>query len=151
MPTEISPDYDLNSNPLSKGHHNGSGQVERLFFDEQDVTITQSRFVTGEKTYTIDTISSVSSREITTNTRWSWVVTGLGILILLLGISIRIPILMVLGAIMVGGAGLRLLLTKTSHAVVIQTGAGETHTAIAGDKFWVERIVKALNDAIEAQ
>jgi len=141
----------LNSNPLPKGHHNGSGQTERLFFDEQDVTITQNRFVAGKTTYAIDTISSVSKREITPNTGWSWTMIGLGILILLLGVSIRIPIIAVLGAIMAGGGGFRLLLKKPGHAVVIQTGAGEIHTAITGDEFWVVRIVKALNDAIEAQ
>ncbi|MDA1189151.1 MAG: DUF6232 family protein [Chloroflexi bacterium] len=143
-------EVNAETGPKSNGHHNGSGKTERLFFDDEGVLVTQHRFVSQGTTYQVDAITSVRMKKVTLNSGWAWGVGGIGILVLLLGVSIRIPFLIAIGVLMLGGGGFWLLIMKPVHAVFITTEAGEVQAVTSDDEFRVRRIVAALNDAIEA-
>ncbi len=119
-----------------------SQQNETIFYQDNIVTITQSRYVTQSKTYAMRNISSVHIFEI--------VKSKLPALIM---IFIGIPLLFskdifYVGIIIIALGIWWFTYIKNEYSVRISTNAGEANSIVSKDKNYVQKIVNALNDAI---
>lgn len=122
---------------------------EKFFYQNSGITVTNSRFITYTRTYAIRNISSVYTAIIKPNRLFP-------ILLILVGLSMCFSnssnysnqnlLYLGIGMSIIGIAWL--LLQKTKYVVAISSNAGESKSLISEDKFLVETIVSALNEAI---
>jgi hypothetical protein len=117
-------------------------QNEVTFYQDINVTVTQSRYVTNSKTYAMRNISSVHIFEIIKSKTLPIVMIIFGGLMLLSEAS------RVLGFILLAIGILILALIKNEFTVRISTNAGEVNSIVSKDRSYVQNIVNALNDAI---
>lgn len=117
-------------------------QNEVTFYQDVNVTVTQSRYVTNSKTYAMRNISSVHIFEIVKSKTAPVLMIIMGVLMLFAN-DIRI-----LGFIVLVVGILILALNKNEFTVRISTNAGEVNSIVSKDRLYVQNIVSALNDAI---
>ena len=117
-------------------------QNEITFYQDVNVTVTQSRYVTNSKTYAMRNISSVHTFEIIKNRTLPIVMVIIGLLMLFSESS------RVLGFILTAVGILILVLTKNEFTVRISTNSGEVNSIVSKDRSYIQNIVNALNDAI---
>ncbi|MFI5161219.1 MAG: DUF6232 family protein [Sphingobacteriales bacterium] len=117
-------------------------QKEVTFYQDGNVTVTQSRFITHSKTYAMRNISSVHLFEIVKSRRFPVVMVIIGLL-MLLSDDLRVA-----GLVILGVGILLLFVIKNEFAVRISTNSGEANSIVSKDKMYVQKIVEALNDAI---
>jgi len=117
-------------------------QNETIFYNDSSIKVTQSRFITYSKTYTMRNISSVYIFEIIKSKNKALLLIIVGFLLLFsknifwLGIIILI-------------LGLWWIYTiKNEYAVRISTNAGEVNSIVSKDRDYIQKIVNALNEAI---
>ncbi|MBE4950612.1 DUF6232 family protein [Chryseobacterium culicis] len=117
-------------------------QNETIFYHDSSIKVTQSRFITYSKTYTMRNISSVYIFEIIKSKNKALLLIILGFLLLFskeifwLGI-----IVLILGFWWI-------YTIKNEYAVRISTNAGEVNSIVSKDKDYIQKIVNALNEAI---
>jgi len=115
---------------------------EKVFYQQQGVTVTQSRIILGSKTYAMSNISSVSVG-ITKPSRTAPIV------LLIIGLFMLIASsTFVYGAVLCALTGIWLFLQKTKYYVSIRSNAGESRSLESKNKEQIEDIVKSINDAI---
>ena len=117
-------------------------KTEITFYQNANVIVTQSRFVTASKTYAMRNISSVFVYEIVKSRRFPVGLIVIGAL-MLASDSTRI-----FGIIGIGIGILILMAIKNEFAVRISTNAGETNSIVSKDRAHIQQIVDALNEAI---
>jgi succinate dehydrogenase hydrophobic anchor subunit len=117
---------------------------ERVFFENQQVKVTNARFVVGNQTHAINGITSVSSY-ITPPSRMGLIVGVLvGIGMILSGPwSVKL-----IGLTIAGICGFVLKTQKSTHTVVLQSASGKVEAHSGTDAPQITGIVTALNDAI---
>ncbi|AZN35133.1 DUF6232 family protein [Iodobacter ciconiae] len=116
---------------------------EKIFFNQENVSVSNSRFIVNDQTYAMSNVTSVKSG-ITEPQRGGSIflivigllclfgsgwVFGLGCILIVLGISAW------LGA-------------KTQYSVILNTSAGENQALVSEEKAYIEDVITALNDAI---
>jgi len=117
-------------------------QNETIFYYDNSIKVTQSRFITYSKTYTMRNISSVYIFEIIKSKTKAILLLILGFLLLFskeifwLGI-----IILILGFWWI-------YTIKNEYAVRISTNAGEVNSIVSKDRDYIQKIVNALNEAI---
>ncbi|QPH37843.1 DUF6232 family protein [Pedobacter endophyticus] len=117
-------------------------QNEVMFYQDTNVTVTQSRFVARSKTYAMRNISSVHISEVVKSKTLPVIMIVVGILLLLPSeTKIVGSILAVIGIVLI-------LYIKNDFAVRISTNSGEVNSIVSEDKTYIKAIVNALNDAI---
>jgi len=116
-------------------------EQEKVFLQDSNVTVTQSRFVSGGKTYAMRNISSVSLHKIEKSRMGPILIIILGIVFL---IAKSYPI--GLGLLLLGG--LWLFGIKDQFSVRIQSNSGEADGLVSVDKIYVEKVVASINNAI---
>lgn len=119
-----------------------NSQEEKIFYQDTTVTVTQSRFVAGSKTYAMRNISSVSLFKIDKSVSLQIILLVTG-LIMLSGQNTR-----VVGVILVIGNIFWISTIKDQYSVRISTNAGEANSLISKDQSYIQKIVNALNDAM---
>lgn len=115
---------------------------EMLFYQDMNVTVTQSRYITNSRTYVMSNISSVHVFEIVKNRTLPIIMAFLGIM--MLGSNN----LKEIGAVIALIGIVCLLIIKNDFAVRISTNSGEANSIVSRDKIYIEKIVNALNEAI---
>ncbi|WP_183567681.1 DUF6232 family protein [Mucilaginibacter sp. SP1R1] len=117
-------------------------QNEITFYQDMDVTVTQSRYVTHSKTYAMRNISSVHIFEIVKSKKLPVLMIIIGFLMLFSN-ELRIMgfIILLLGVTV-------LSLIKNEFSVRISTNSGEANSIVSKDKLYIQKIVNALNQAI---
>ena len=115
---------------------------EKVFYQDSNVTITQSRFISGGKTYAMSNISSVALFKKTKSRAFQilLIVIGVG---MLFGSDNK-----VLGVVIAAVGGLALYLTKDEYSVRITSNAGEADGLVSTNQQYVQQVVNAVNDAI---
>lgn len=133
-----------------------TGEVtrERVVLKEGNVQITNKRAVLGSKTYSMANITSVSNHIVQPNRVFPIVLIGLGALAVflflwMLLIGQPVPSVLVLGLFLGGGGFLWIFVVGGPKYVVrIGSASGEVNALFSKDKDLINRIVKAINDAI---
>lgn len=115
-------------------------QNETIFYQDNVVTITQSRYVTQSKTYAMRNISSVHIFEIVKSKIPA-------ILMILIGIPFLFSKILI-GIIIIALGIWWFIYIKNEYSVRISTNAGEANSIVSKDRNYVQKIVNALNEAI---
>lgn len=116
---------------------------EKVFYKDNNVTVTQSRFIADNKTYAMRNISTVAVSEVADKHLFERIMLFIGILLAIADGSTRIA-----GVLLIVGGLALMMFKKTKYAVRISTNAGEVNSMISNDKVYIQEIVNALNDAI---
>ncbi|MBM3944589.1 MAG: hypothetical protein FJ317_03750 [SAR202 cluster bacterium] len=130
---------------------NGSGRTEKLFYDQGGVLVTLARLVVEGKTYPLESVKSAESRLEAPSRKWAWIAAGIGALVLIFGVSIRLPILMAVGVVLAGGSVFWILSVRPVHALVLKTASGETRALLSSDEPRIRRIAGAITEALAAR
>jgi len=117
-------------------------QNEVTFYQDVNVTVTQSRYVTNTKTYAMRNISSVHIFEIIKSKTLPIIMVIVGLLLLFTA-EIRI-----IGFITMAIGILILIFAKNEFSVRISTNSGEVNSIVSKDRLYIQTIVNALNNAI---
>jgi ethanolamine utilization microcompartment shell protein EutS len=120
---------------------------EQTFLNEDNVTITNSRFIVPGQTYTVNTITSVKNLEISPSRKGPIILGAIGILCLLPGETGTI----VLGVLLLACAIAWFVMQKSTYTVVLSSASGEIEAISTKDFDFASRIIKGLNDAIVAR
>lgn len=118
---------------------------EKIFYQDANVTVTQSRFVTETTTYAMRNISSVTLYKLTKSRFVQIVLIILGVLTMLA------DDLKFLGLLIIAAGILWLYKTKDEYSVRITSNAGESDGFISHDRQVVSTIVDAVNQAMAYQ
>lgn len=116
-------------------------QEEKVFLKDNNITVTQARYIANGKTYTMRNISSVSLYTLKSSYTLETIIIVLGVILLITGTYIVGALLVIIGITL-------MVLKKDEHAVRISTNSGEANSLVSKDKNYIKKIVDALNDAI---
>ncbi len=108
---------------------------EITYFENDDVVVTTTRFITPDRTYYINGITSVGTYEVPPNNSLAW-------FLIIFGFILCIPA--IIGLIM-------LFFAKGKFFVTISTAGGEKEAYWNHDWPTVRKIVKAIDRAILEQ
>jgi hypothetical protein len=117
-------------------------QSEVTFYQDANVTVTQSRYITDSKTYAMRNISSVHIFEIIKSRK-------LPLILIVIGLLLLFPENSKIVGFLVAAAGVILwFFIQNEFAVRISTNSGEANSIVSKDRAYIEKIVNALNKAI---
>jgi hypothetical protein len=116
--------------------------AEQFFFNHEGVIVTNSRFVSGNQTYAMSNITSVTSFE----NKPSY---ASNIFVFLIGLA-ALAIYPVVGLICFVAACVTIN-KKSSFHIMLSTSGGEVSALESNDKKYIEKVVVALNQAIIAR
>ncbi len=117
---------------------------EKVLFEQNDVKVTNARFVVGNKTTAINGVTSIS-------TRISRPSVGGPIIGVLLGLVLLFSLEgagKLIGLVIAGIAGYILYSQKPTHYIVLNSASGEVDAHNSKDELFINGIVAALNDAL---
>ncbi len=115
---------------------------EKIFFNQGDVTVSNTRFTVNGQTYAMSNVTSVKSH-ITPPERGgillilfglacffgnAWIFAG-GVLSIILGVS-------------------SLIASGTMYSVILNTSSGENQVLFSTDKNYINNVIFSLNEAI---
>ena len=119
--------------------------VEKIFYQNNDVTVSQSRFVSGGKTYAIRNISSVKKCVVRKHiiTPIFYIAVGIIFLVFSLDLFFRITggICVIIGVIWFFSG-------RHKFSVRINTNKGKEDSLISTDEELIAKIVYAVSEAI---
>ncbi len=117
---------------------------EKTFFQYEDVSVTNSRFMVAAQTFAMSNITSVKASKNVPNRVGPILLIIVGVLFLANGATAP--------GVIIGGAGVAwLLLQKTMYHVMLTTAGGETSALSSKQRDYIEKVVQALNEAIVAR
>lgn len=119
-----------------------SSKEEITFYQDLNVTVTPSRYITNSKTYAMRNISSVHPFEIVKSKTLPFILIAVGLLFALIEDA------RIIGFILLAVGFITLFLIENEFAVRISTNSGEVNSIVSKDKNYVQKIVDALNNAI---
>jgi hypothetical protein len=114
---------------------------ERIFFEYEDVKVTNARFVSGGQTYAMHNVTSVKPFEQKPSRLG-------GALVLLIGLALMMSASFMLGLLITAGAAFYLYQQKPIFHVLLSTSAGETTALRTYQRDYLNNVIAALNDAI---
>lgn len=117
---------------------------EKTFFNHDNVTVTNARFIVDSQTFAMSNITSVKSSEVAPS-------RFLPVLLMLIGLLILVGGASVWALAFIGGGVLWLLTQHTVFHVMLTTAGGETSALKSNQREYVQQVVQALNDAIVAR
>lgn len=116
-------------------------------YQDDVVTVTQTRFVVRSQTYDMTGITSVFTRTKEVNRMWPMIMAGAGAILLLAGTQGGGVPSIVAGAI-VGGLGILWYRSLTvQYAIVLTTATEEREVLNSDDEDWITKVSEALNDS----
>ena len=114
--------------------------AEKTFFDYDGVRVTSTRFIVDGQTYSMSNITSVTPEEQTPNRIIPALLILAGVLLALAGYYVAL-LLSLVGIVW-------LKLQKTVYHVTLHTAGIETSALQTYQKEYLQKVVRALNDAI---
>lgn len=125
---------------------NENVQVEKTFYQDENVYVSQSRLVVGGKTYAMRNISSVTIYQNQKKNYGSFILILFGIFLAIIGA----PNGKILGVIIIG-FGIAIIYfsgTKVDFSVQISSNSGESKALVSEDMEYIQKIVDSVNEAI---
>lgn len=122
---------------------------ETTYYSEGDVLITNARVVLGGKTYSMANVTSVAIGTAPANNKPAIAVLVVGALMAACSMGSSQGIVGVIFGLILAGVGIYLLTqAKPNYVVRLGSSSGESDGLISRDRGYIEKIVKAINDAI---
>lgn len=116
---------------------------EKTFFQYEDVTVTNSRFMVSAQTFAMSNITSVKASKEVPKRFWPIVLIVIGLLALTGNVGV--------GVVIVGIGVAWLIMQKTMYHVMLTTAGGETSALSSEQSEYIGKVVQALNEAIVAR
>lgn len=113
---------------------------EKVFFEDGDVKVTSSRFLTFGKTQTLSGITSVSSYVQNPDRKWPIILAVVGALCFYFS--------WVIAVILIAAAVAWLYFQKTYYTVQLESSSGVTDALTDTNKEYIFKVIDALNEAI---
>lgn len=113
---------------------------EKVFFEQGDVKVTNSRFMVHGTTHSMSGVTSVEQGIITPSRKWPIILAVIGLLLFIWKWWLAVIVL--------AGAVLWFFLQKTEYTVEMSSSSGKTQALTSTDKDFIGKVVAALNDAI---
>lgn len=113
---------------------------EKIYFEYEDVKVTNARFVSGSQTFAMSNVTSVKAFEKPPSR------TG-GVIVLLIGLLIAMNVPAV-GLPIAAVAAYYLYQQKTVFHVMLATASGESSALVTYQRDYLNKVVAALNEAI---
>lgn len=119
--------------------------AETQFLNENGVSVSNSRFVTGGETFALNGITSVGCYKKSPSRIGPIVVAVIGVVNLFMFHNTEG------GLIFLAIAAAWFIIPKPRFSVLLHTAAGQTMALSSKDRSFIDRVVAALNDAIVAR
>lgn len=116
---------------------------EKIFFNQGNVSVSNSRFIVDGQTYAMSNVTSVKSG-VTPPSRG--IAIALAIIGLLCLAGEGVVFMVGLGSLIL--AVLLWVVSKTSYSVILNTSSGENQALVSEDKSYIEKVISSLNEAI---
>ncbi|QEY74667.1 DUF6232 family protein [Pseudomonas denitrificans (nom. rej.)] len=114
---------------------------EKLFLDQNGVSISNSRFIVNKQTYAMNGVTSVKQAENKPSRLGPIICALAGIIALTNG-------KLVIGGAIVAIAIVWLTLQKSIFLVILHTASGEVQALKSTDRKFIDSVINALNDSI---
>ena len=116
---------------------------EKIFFNQGNVSVSNSRFVVDGQTYAMSNVTSVKSGT-TPPSR------GVAVLMALIGLVCLLGSggVFIAGLVAIAIAVLVWIGNKAKHSVILNTSSGENQALVSEDKSYIINVVSSLNEAI---
>lgn len=117
---------------------------EKIFFNQGNVSVSNSRFIVDGQTYAMNNVTSVKSGVVKPNRLGSIVIGLIGLVMVLSGS----------GGVLIGGLVLLVLAVlswmgnKKQYTVLLNTSSGENQALVSSDESYIRTVINSLNDAI---
>jgi len=125
--------------------------IEKIFFQQDGVTVTTARAVMGNTTYSLANVTSVGyflePRPAAVFTSAMCLAVG-GLGLAMAGVMALGLLLLALG---LGLAGIYFLHMKPKHWVSLGTSGAEKHAVWSHSLHWTQAVIAAVNEAIVAR
>jgi len=116
---------------------------ENIFFNNGNVSVSNSRFIVSGQTYAMSNVTSVKSGIKEPERGGSVALVVIGLLCLLgSGWVFFVGLLLIGFGIMAWHGG------KAQYSVILNTSAGENQALVSEDKLYIKDVIAALNEAI---
>jgi Family of unknown function (DUF6232) len=116
---------------------------EQIFYEKNNITVTNSRFISNGQTYAMSGVTSV--KRLTENPK-----RGTPIFIGLIGLSL-FAFHFLAGSIGIVVAVAIWMMQGSKYFVQLQTASGESRALESTDSIFIEEVIAALNQAIIAR
>lgn len=113
---------------------------EKVFFEYDDVKVTNARFVSGGQTYAMSNITSVKTTEKKPSRLG-------GVFFLIVGALVAVNNAW-MGVLVMAAAAYFLYQQKTIYHVILATSGGETSALTTNQPEYLKKVIGALNEAI---
>jgi hypothetical protein len=113
---------------------------EKIYFEYEDVKVTNARFISGSQTFAMSNVTSVKAFEKKPSRLG-------GILVLLVGL-LCLGAQAFIGVLIMLAAGFYLYKQKTVFHVMLATASGESSALVTYQRDYLNKVVAALNEAI---
>lgn len=124
---------------------------EKSFFQYEDVTVTNTRFMVGAQTFAMSNITSVQTLKQDPKRFWPTVFIILGGLYALAALGSDNAGGAVVGLLFAGAGVAWWLKVKPMFHVMLRTSGGENKALSSEQREYIEKVVRALNEAIVAR
>lgn len=116
---------------------------EKIFFNQGNVSVSNSRFIVDGQTYAMSNVTSVKSG-VTPPDR------GAAIVIAIIGLACLFGSgwVFVAGLVAVAVAVLAWMGSKAKYSVILNTASGENKALVSEDKPYIANVISSLNEAI---
>ncbi|RKZ32234.1 hypothetical protein DRQ33_06250 [bacterium] len=123
---------------------------EKIYYNSGGVLVSESKTIMSGKPYYIADIQSVSIAISVKRMRESFILGGIGILILIIGLITDVSILWILSIALIGLGIFHLIwaYVKPEYYVKINTPQGNIYPYSSDDKSFIDEIIDAINEAI---
>jgi hypothetical protein len=116
---------------------------EKIFFEYEDVKVTNARFITGAQTFAMSNVTSVKA-----HTQKPSRIALILLLIIGLFFTLGGGAGVLIGLVVAAVAAIALYLQKTTYHVMLTTSGGETSALKTYQLDYITKVVNALNEAI---
>lgn len=117
---------------------------EKIFFNQGNVSVSNSRFIVDGQTYAMNNVTSVKSGVIEPN-RTGPIILGIIGLLMLFGSSGG---WLIAGLVLLGLAVLAWKGNKRQFTVLLNSSSGENKALVSTDESYIKTVINSLNDAI---
>ena len=115
---------------------------EQIFFDDENITVTNARVICGGETYVINNITSVKTLVEDPN-RLGWII------LLLSGLFISAYFeFIIFGLLIAIVAAFVLYRQKPTYHLILTTSAGQARALLTTQRHYIDEITAAINQAI---
>jgi hypothetical protein len=116
---------------------------EKIFFNDENVTVSNARFIVHGQTYAMNGVTSVKQSVRQPSGAWPAIFIAGGCLVMFAGGAAVVcgVLLIVIGVIW-------RFLQKPVWMVILNSSSGETQALTSQDKGHIDTVISALNDSI---